>query len=86
MQTDSLFWGLKKNYFIPHRAILDQGKAERNKSLRLKRELHWINTSGTQFPHGMNHKILRKQVVITFPFSSNAIKAFKITKDVYKML
>ena len=66
--------------------ILDQVNAQRNNSLRLKRELHWINTLGTQFLHGMNHKILRKHVVITFPFSSNAIKAFKITKNVFKKL
>ena len=43
----------------PIEQILDQGKADRNKSLRLKRELHWIKTFGTQFPHGMNLKIMR---------------------------
>ena len=63
--------------------ILDQGNAQRNKSLRLKRELQWIKTLGTQFLHGMNQKILSKHdVVITFPFRSNAVKAFEITKNI----
>ena len=31
----------------------------------------------------MNHKIVRKRdIFITFPFSNNAKKAFKITKDI----
>ena len=71
----------------PIEQIPDQGNAQRNKSLRLKRELHWIKTLGTQFPHGMNHKIVRKRdIFITFPFSNNARKAFKITKDIYTKL
>ena len=57
---------------------------KKNKSLRLKRELYWIKTLGTQFPHGMNHKIVRKRdIFITFPFSKNGRKAFKITMDIY---
>ena len=60
---------------------------QRNKSLRFKRELHWIKTLGTQFPHGMNQKIMRKRdIFIIFPFSYNARKAFKITKDIYTKL
>ena len=71
----------------PIEQIPDQGNAQRNKSLRLKRELHWIKTLGTQFPHGMNHKVVRKRDwFITFPFSNNARKAFKITKDIYTKL
>ena len=63
--------------------IPDQSNAQRNKQVRLERELHWIKTLGTQFLHGMNHKILSKHdVVITFPFSSNAINAFEITKKI----
>ena len=64
--------------------IPDQGNAQRTESLKLKRELHWIKTLGTQFPHGMNQKIMRKRdIFITFPYSSNARKAFKITKNIY---
>ena len=67
----------------PIEQIPDQDNAQKNKSLRLKRELHWIKTLGTQFPHGMNYKIVRKHdIFITFPFSNNARKAFKITKDI----
>ena len=34
----------------------------------------------------MNHKIVRKRdILITFQFSNNARKAFKITKDIWKM-
>ena len=63
--------------------IPDQSNAQRNKQVRLERELHWIKTLGTHFLHGMNHKILSKHdVVITFPFSSNAINAFEITKNI----
>ena len=63
--------------------IPDQSNAQKNKQVRLEGELHWIKTLGTQFLHGMNHKILSKHdVVITFPFSSNAINAFKITKNI----
>ena len=65
--------------------IPDQSNAQRNKQVRLEKELHWIKTLGTltQFLHGMNHKILSKHdVVITFPFSSNIINAFEITKNI----
>ena len=66
----------------PIEQIPDQSNTQRNKSLRLKRELHWIKTLDTQFPHGMNHKIVRKRdMFITFPFGNDARKAFKITKD-----
>ena len=71
---------------LPIEQILNQGNAERNKWLRLKRELHWIKTLSTQFPNGINHKILRKRDDITFAFSSNAVKAFKITKNIYTKL
>ena len=71
----------------PIEQIPDQGNAQRNKSLRLKRELHWIKTLGTQFPHGMNHKIVRKRdIFTTFQLSNNVRKAFKITKDIYTKL
>ena len=71
----------------PIEQIPDQGNAQRNKSHRLKRELCWIKTLSTQFPHGMNHKIARKRdIFITFPFSNNARKAFKIIKDLYTKL
>ena len=73
--------------YISIEQIPDQGNAQRNKSLRLKRELYWIKPLGTQFPHGMNHKIMRKRdIFITFSFSNNARKAFKITKDIYTKL
>ena len=56
----------------------------------LHRETNILNSKqsfiGTQFPHGINHKILRKHVIITFSFSSNVIKAFKITKNIDKKL
>ena len=71
----------------PIEQIPDQGNAQRNKSLGLKRELHWIKTLGTQFPHGMNHEIVRNHdIFILFPFSNNARKAFKIIKDIYTKL
>ena len=68
--------------------IPDQGNAQRTKSLRLKRELHPIKTLGTQFPHGLNHKITRKRdIFVTSPHSSNdAGKAFKITGNIYTKL
>ena len=70
----------------PIEQIPYQGNAQ-NKSLRLKRELHWIKTLGTQFPLGMNHKIVRKRDIFTqFPFSNNARKAFKINKDIFTKL
>ena len=74
---------LKKAVKVNH--SLTQGNAERNKWLRLKRELYWIKTLGTLFPHGINHKILRKLDDITFLFSSNAVKAFKIQEYLYKV-
>ena len=38
MQTDSLFSGAEENIILyPIEQIVDQGKADRNKSLRLKR-------------------------------------------------
>ena len=46
-------------FLYPIEQIPVQGYAQRNKSLRLKRELHWIKTLSTQFPYGMNHKIVR---------------------------
>ena len=90
MLSDNICFGAEYNmisYSIQQ--IPDQGNAQRNKSLRLKRELHWIKTLGTQFPHGINHKIMRKRdmfITVTFPFSNNATKAFKITKDIYTKL
>ena len=74
-------------FLCPIEQIPDQGNAQRTKSLRLKKELHWIKILDTQFPHGMDHKILRKRnMFITFPNSSNARKAFKITKNIYTKL
>ena len=65
-------------HLYPIEQIPDQGNAQRTKSLRLKRELHWIKTLGTQIPPRMNHKITRKRdIFVTFPFSTNATKAFK---------
>ena len=86
--ADSICFGAEYNMILyPIEQIPDQGNAQKNKSLRLKRELHWSKTLGTQFPHGMNHKIVRKRdIFITFPFSNNARKAFKITKDIYTKL
>ena len=52
----------------PIEQIPDQGNAQRNKSLGLKREIYLIKTLGAQFPHGMNNKIVRKRdTFITFP-------------------
>ena len=63
--------GQKRIY--PIKQIPGQGNAQRTKSLRLQRELQWITTLVTQFPHGISHKITRKHdVFITFPYSSNA--------------
>ena len=60
--------GQKRIY--PIKQIPGQGNAQRTKSLRLQRELQWITTLGTQFPHGISHKITRKRdVFITFPYS-----------------
>ena len=86
--ADNICFGAEYNMILyPIEQIPDQGNAQKNKSLRLKRELHWIKTLWTQFPHGMNHKIVRKRdIFITFPFSNNARKAFKITKDIYTKL
>ena len=86
--ADNICFGAEYNMILYHiEQITDQGNEQKNKSLRLKRELHWIKTFGTQFPHGMNHKIVRKRdIFITFPFSNNARKAFKITKDIYTKL
>ena len=84
--ADSLFGGWRKHDFMPHRTNFDQGTAQRTKYFRLRTELYWIKILGTQFPHGINHKILRKHVIITFSFSSNVIKAFEITKNVDKKL
>ena len=86
--ADNICFGAKYNMILyPIEQIPDQGNAQRNKSLRLKRELHWIKTLGTQFPRGMNHKIVRnRDIFITFQFSNNARKAFKITKDIYTKL
>ena len=82
--ADNICFGAEYNMILyPIEQIPDQGNAQRNKSLGLKRELHWIKTLGTQFPHGMNHKIVRnRDIFITFPFSNNAREAFKITKDI----
>ena len=70
--ADNICFGAEYDMNLyPIEQIPDQGNAQRNKSLRTKRELHWIKTLGTQFPHGMNHKIVRKRdVFITFPFSN----------------
>ena len=52
----NISFGAEYNMILyPIEQIPDQGNAQRNKSLRLKRELVWIKTLGTQFPHGMNH-------------------------------
>ena len=86
--SDNICCGAEQ-YMILYRVdeIPDQGNAERKKSLRLKRKLYWIKTLATQFPHGMNHKIVRKRdIFITFLFSNNARKSFKITKDIYTKL
>ena len=87
-KNDNICFGAEENMILyPTEQIPDQGNAQINKSLRLKRKLHCIKTPATQFPHGMNHKLVRKRdVFITFPFSNNAKKAFKITKDIYKKL
>ena len=86
--ADNIWFGAEYNMILyPIEQIPDQGNAQRNKSLRLRRELHWIKTLGTQFPHGMNNKIMRKSdIFFTFPFSENVRKAFKITKDIYTKL
>ena len=86
--ADNICFGAEYDMILyPIEQIPDQGNAQRNKSLRLKRELQWIKTLDTQFPHGMNHKIVRKRdIFITFSFSNNARKAFKITKDIYTKL
>ena len=41
----------------PIEQIADQGNARRTKSIRFKRELHWIKTLGTRSSRGMNHEI-----------------------------
>ena len=54
--ADNICFGAEFNMILyPREQIPDQGNAQRNKSLRLKRELHWIKTLGAQFPHGMNN-------------------------------
>ena len=86
--ADNICFGAKDNLILyPVEQIPDQGNAKRNKSLRLKRELHCIKTLDTQFPCGMNHEIVRKHdIFLTSPLSKNARKAFKITKDIYAKL
>ena len=83
--ADNVCFVAEKNMFLyPIEQIPDQGNAQRTKSLSLKRELHWIKTLGIQFPHGMNHKITRKRdIFITFPYSSNAKKALTVTENIY---
>ena len=82
---DAICFEAEENLLLyPVEHIPDQGNAQRTKYLRLKRELHWIKTLGTQFPHGMNHKITRKgDISITFPYNSNSRKAFKISRNIY---
>ena len=67
--------------------ITDQGNAQRPKSLRLKRELHWLKTLGTQFPNDMNHKT-RENVIYSSYFHTAAMpeKAFNITTNIYTKL
>ena len=86
--ADNICFGAEENMILyPVEQIPDQGNAQRSKSRRLKRELHWIETLGTQFPHGINHKLVRKRYIFTtFPFSNSARKAFKITMDIYTKL
>ena len=85
--ADNICFGAEENMFLYLiEQMSDQGNAQRTKSHRLKRELHWIKTLGTQFPHGMNHKITRQRdIFITFPYSINARKAL-ITMNYYEYL
>ena len=72
-------------YLYPIEQIPDWGNPQ---SLRgLKENLIGLNLSAPNFPHGMNHKLTRKcDIFITFPYSSNARKAFKITRNIYMKL
>ena len=85
--ADRLLVSRAEEYIIlyPIEQILDQGKADRNKSLDSKESFIGLKHSTLNFPMEWIIKFW-EHVVITFLFSSNAIKAFKITKNVYKML
>ena len=53
------------------------------RKLWIRQDTHKVRQD-TQFPHGMNHKITRKRdLFITFPYRSNATKAFKMTRNIY---
>ena len=86
--ADNICFGAEENMILYHTEYIpDQGNGQRNKSFRLKTELYGIKMLGTQFPHGMNDRIIRKrEIFITFPFCSTARKAFKITKNTYAKL
>ena len=86
--ADNICFEAEENMFLyPIEQILDQGNTQRTESLRLKGDLHGTKTFSTQFTHGMNHKITWKRYIfITFPYSSNARKAFIITRDIYTKL
>ena len=48
--ADNICFGVEENMFLYLiKQIPDQGNAHRTKSLRPKRELHWIKTLGIQF-------------------------------------
>ena len=86
--ADNISFGAEENIIsYPVEQIPDQGNAQRNKSLRVKRELYWIKTLGIQFPHEMIHNIVRKHdIFFTFPFNNDGRKTFKITKEIYTKL
>ena len=87
--ADNTCFGADESMILyPIEPIPDQCNAQRSKSHRLKRELYWIKTLGTQFPHGMKHKIWENVIYsshhITFIY--NARKTFKSTKNIYTTL
>ena len=80
--ADNICFGAEENrFFYPIEQIPDQGNAQRIKSLWLKRELHWIKTFGTQFPHVVNHKIMTKcDTFVTFPTVTMPEKLSKVQR------
>ena len=55
----------------PIEEIQDQGSKAKNKSLRLRREAHWIRELNTMFPNGMNRKLINiHDICFSLPFNS----------------
>ena len=85
---NEICWPAEENMTVyPIESIPNQGSKQKNKSLRLRREAHWINELGSTMPYGMNKKQPSvRNITVSMLFNRTSRLAYRMIQETYKSI